>query len=464
MYRNIMKKWALLALTFVFALPLVVGAQILEEGYYNITNKRSGKNLDVRFASTAGGADVIQWSANGDDNQIWLLQYDETDDTYLIIAKHSEKCLDIRYASTSNGANATQWNWNDELNQKWKIYSVGGGYYKLIAQHSGKCLEVDWWAGSSDGGTVQQWSYGGNSQQQWALTKLPIYYPGSGSGGGECSTQYPVLLLHGVALGDSFLGFNYFGRIPNHLRTYGADVEFGEMDAWSDSQDNAAQIKAKINWMLTHYGVSKVNILAHSKGGIDTRAMIMDDPTMASKIASFTTLATPHRGSVLADIGMGILTGSGLLPYVARTLNVIGMMTGDESSDSEAGGRQLTLGEMATFNADMQTALGYNDLNSGINGVYCQSYAGAITGIVCDVVLQATGVAMVIGGESPNDGAVWVDSAKYANWKGVQSGWGGLTHFGIVDRGILIFPGYTPGFSARDLYKDIVADLKNRGY
>ncbi len=57
-----------------------------------------------------------------------------------------------------------------------------------------------------------------------ALSIAMIGMAGNGFAG-DCTTKYPVLLLHGVALGDNTLGFDYFGRVPNYLRSYGAIVE-----------------------------------------------------------------------------------------------------------------------------------------------------------------------------------------------------------------------------------------------
>ncbi len=284
----------------------------------------------------------------------------------------------------------------------------------------------------------------------------------TGSGfAGDCSTNYPILLVHGVALGDDTLGFDYYGRIPGYLRSYGAIVEGGGQDAWSDGADNAVQLKQKIEDVMDAYDVNKVNIIAHSKGAIDTRYMFKKFPSMKNHVASFTSVASPQKGSVLADIILGVMP-DWAEPYIGGMLNVIGLIIqGDESPDSLAAGYQLLRSSMAAFNAS------FGDLNTGIDGVYCQSYAAKIKGVVLDGALQSTGVVMAIGGESPNDGAVWTNSAPYAEFKGVESGawWcGGVTHFGIVDRGILVFPGFTPGFDAREFYRGVVQDLKNRGF
>lgn len=48
------------------------------DGTYRIRNVSSGKVADVNNASTADGADVIQWSWNGGSNQKWHFNFVET--------------------------------------------------------------------------------------------------------------------------------------------------------------------------------------------------------------------------------------------------------------------------------------------------------------------------------------------------------------------------------------------------
>src|SRR6185369_6230360 len=52
----------------------------------------------------------------------------------------------------------------------------------------------------------------------------------------------------------------------------------------------------------------KVNILAHSMGGLDARFAIAR-LGLADRVASLTTVATPHRGTALADLGKGLVGG-----------------------------------------------------------------------------------------------------------------------------------------------------------
>lgn len=457
----------LLSFSFLITVTLPLFSQVLPDGFYKIQAKHSGKYLDISGASTSNGAQIIQWQDNGGWNQVFQIQYDEQDGYYRIVNKSTEKCLDVQGDSTSNNADVIQWDVksSDTANQKFKIEVVESGYYKLTIKHSGKVFDING-ASTGNGAHLHQYTWNGGNNQRFKFIKTTFPVEGTTSSGTACSTKYPVILVHGVALGDSTLGFNYFGRIPNYLRSRGAKVEGGEQDAWSTGAENALQLKNKIAAVRAKYNVTKVNIIAHSKGGIDTRYMFKLYPETISWVASFTCIASPMRGSVLAEIILGAIP-SWAQPFVANIVNVIGMIIqGDDSPDTLAAANQLRRSVMADFNASVNSV---DSLARGRSGIYTQSYAAKIKGVVLDLALQATGVCMSLSqaGESPNDGAVWVESAKYANYKGEQSGawWcGGVTHFGIVDRGILLLPGFTPGFDAREFHVSIVKDLKSRGY
>lgn len=283
---------------------------------------------------------------------------------------------------------------------------------------------------------------------------------GNSSSSFKCNTKYPVLLLHGIFLRDQTLGYDYFGRIPETLRDEGTTVFHGNTQAWYSHESNAKMIRAKILEITEGLGHGKVNIIAHSKGALETRVMLASYPELKNKVASFTSMAGPHRGSVLADLIFGIIP-SWAHEFVTDIVNVFGLIQGDADPDSLSAGLSLTRANMAELNQIL------GDLNSGFSGIYCQSWASKIKGLIPDIALQATSLVMTMAGESPNDGAVAVSSAKYARFRGVISGawWcGGVSHFASVDRGIMLIAGHTPGFDARDFYIDMVKELKDMGY
>lgn len=115
-----------------------------------------------------------------------------------------------------------------------------------------------------------------------------------------CRLKYPILLVHGIALPDDMKLVPYWGAIPDSLRSRGATVFMSNHNAWAEHKVAARILKDRVEQIIAQTGAQKVNIIAHSKGGIESRYMIscLD---MADKVASLTTISTPHRGSKIAD-------------------------------------------------------------------------------------------------------------------------------------------------------------------
>lgn len=137
---------------------------------YKLTTQHSGKNLDVAGGQAQDGANVQQWTDNGNAQQQWKV-IDVGGGYYKLIAQSSGKALEVASAANHDGANVQQWTDNGSSNQMWKIVDVGGGYYKLISKSSGKVLDVEG-GYNHDGANVQQWADNGNAQQNWKFTKV----------------------------------------------------------------------------------------------------------------------------------------------------------------------------------------------------------------------------------------------------------------------------------------------------
>ena len=111
----------------------------------------------------------------------------------------------------------------------------------------------------------------------------------------DYNCKYPVVLVHGMMLKD-FKLYRAFRKIKDVLKDNGVHVYVSNQDGVGSIENNAKQLKEEINEILKKENAEKVNIIAHSKGGIDSRYMIsMLD--MEDKVASLTTLSTPHHGS-----------------------------------------------------------------------------------------------------------------------------------------------------------------------
>ena len=154
-----------------------------------------------------------------------------------------------------------------------------------------------------------------------------------------CATRYPILLVHGVFFRD-FRYLNYWGRIPKELEENGAILYYGNHQSAASVADCGEELAARIRQIVTETGCGKVNIIAHSKGGLDSRYAIAMCGA-GEYTASLTTINTPHRGCEFADY---LLTK---IPQkqqdaVARTYNSVLRRLGDTNPDFISAVRDLT--------------------------------------------------------------------------------------------------------------------------
>src|SRR5207247_3827669 len=87
---------------------------------------------------------------------------------YVLLNRNSGKALDVNGASTADGAQLIQWTRSDANNQQFQFVDAGGGYYKLRSRNSGKVVDV-YGASTADGGSVVQWTDNGGTNQQFSL-------------------------------------------------------------------------------------------------------------------------------------------------------------------------------------------------------------------------------------------------------------------------------------------------------
>lgn len=134
--------------------------------------------------------------------------------------------------------------------------------------------------------------------------------------------MFPIILVHGIArfdillelhrerfnLDDGFLDeIHYFKGIKTYLESHGFDPVFHSNQDFAGSVEvRSEQLKNRVEEILSATGARKAHVIAHSMGGLDARHMIVDK-NMADKVASLTTIGTPHLGTGLADhiIGKG---------------------------------------------------------------------------------------------------------------------------------------------------------------
>ncbi|WP_461078999.1 RICIN domain-containing protein [Spirosoma flavus] len=157
---------------------------------YKITNRISGKSLEVEGASTTDGAPVKQRTFANQVWQKWELRTTGVANTYQLVAIHSGKALTVPNAATNDWAMITQaTSVSSATNQRWLMQSVGDGFSTLKAVHSNKMLDI----GSQDeGGVVIQYSLSGAYAQHWKVETVGCSAGGRvGEEVGNLVTIYP---------------------------------------------------------------------------------------------------------------------------------------------------------------------------------------------------------------------------------------------------------------------------------
>ncbi|WP_199509399.1 RICIN domain-containing protein [Nucisporomicrobium flavum] len=138
--------------------------------YVNLVARHSGKCADVVNASSAAGAEVIQYACGSGANQQWEAR--STGDGYVrLVARHSGMCLDVADAATTDRARVIQYTCGAGANQQWQLQDAGGGYARLVARHSGKCLDVSD-ASTADSTRLIQYACSGGANQQWQQRRV----------------------------------------------------------------------------------------------------------------------------------------------------------------------------------------------------------------------------------------------------------------------------------------------------
>ena len=269
----------------------------------------------------------------------------------------------------------------------------------------------------------------------------------------RCETKYPIVLIHGAGFRDLKWPV-YWGRIPSVLEEHGAKIYYGLQDCWASIETNASAIAVRIDEILEETGAEKVNLIAHSKGGLEAR-MTASSLGYGDRIASITTIATPHHGSKTIDQLFSF--PKGLFRSAAFAVNNWIKIVGDKKPDFLSVCEGFTTSSMIRFNRD----------NPDVPGVYYQSYACIMSHPFSDINLS-TANFVLNRIEGPNDGLVSAESASWGeNVHILRTGvFRGISHLDAIDLRRMPFTRKKDAeiCDICDVYVGIAADLKQRGY
>lgn len=215
---------------------------------------------------------------------------------------------------------------------------------------------------------------------------------------------------------------NLWGRIPDALRSRGATVLFGNQDALGAVRSNADQLESALREALALSGAPQVHVVAHSKGGLDARCLA-HRASAAGRIASITTLATPHGGLRTCDRLLELPAPA--LKVVAATLDGIARLGGDEHADLVG-----VLNDLSASRASV-----FDEAFPDVPGIAYRSY-GVAQQPVRRLPNGVWAHWLIERGDGENDGLVPLRSTEREPWAviGAAEGAPGLNHEDVIDQ------------------------------
>lgn len=263
-----------------------------------------------------------------------------------------------------------------------------------------------------------------------------------------CKTKYPILLVHGIFFRDwQFL--NYWGRVPESLKRNGAQFYYGGQQSAAAVAKSAEELRDRIEEVLAETGAEKVNIIAHSKGGLDSRYAI-SCLGMDKRVATLTTINTPHLGCDMVDMLLEKLP-QGIVRFVENRYNRIFRKLGDHDPDFLAGVKDLSAKRCAVLNEEMPDSPNVS-YRSYMTIMSSARSAGFPLNFSYMLIKKLNGA---------NDGLVWEGSAVHGEHRLLKNKKRrGISHGDVID----LMRENIEDYDVREMFVGIVSRLREEGY
>ena len=234
------------------------------------------------------------------------------------------------------------------------------------------------------------------------------------------TTRFPIVLAHGWTGFANIGPVDYFYGVPDHLGARGYPVSVTEVDKYNTSYARAEQLAAQLDALLPSWRARKVNLIGHSQGGVDARALI-SARGYGDRVSALITVGTPHRGSYAVDVALGYAPGPSQ-EVLFLLFDFLGAVTADEQADVEASLHGLSEAYMTNE---------FNPHNPDDPRVEYISYTGRSCApdeflnpqndcedLVDPIWALTYGILRAAQGD--NDGLVTVESAKWGEFRGLM--------------------------------------------
>jgi len=260
-------------------------------------------------------------------------------------------------------------------------------------------------------------------------------------------TRYPIVLMHGFGvLAGMRRGGHLYGAAA-HLRMHGVLAFAPNVAPYNTVSFRSSMWVQRLTGVLAETGASRVNLIAHSMGGLDGRYLV-SCLGLHERIATLTTISSPHRGTYIAEY---------VLSRPERVREILANLADWVGSQAIAGAEvdfrtalsELTLEHMNTS---------FNERVVDHPDVRYRSFAGAAgkgTEIPINPLLRP-GNSILYGAEGVNDGIVSVASARWGHFEEIVE----ADHAAQVGLSL----GWSSRFSSKEFYLRIVRDLAENGF
>jgi triacylglycerol lipase len=212
-----------------------------------------------------------------------------------------------------------------------------------------------------------------------------------------------LVFASGFLVPQHLLGRDYFRGLEAHLAGRHATL-FPAVPPLASSQERAPLLADAIQ---QRFPVGPVHIIAHSMGGLDGRTLIALNRhglSTPGRIASLTTLSTPHRGSPVADLLAGPRPdGPRRLAYdvISQAIDRLGIPTG-------------ALANLTTESASRVADVSRTHPHIRYRSYFASGRSGPLP--TCLALAATYHYIHAVTGQL-NDGLVALDSARYGDFQ-----------------------------------------------
>ena len=211
---------------------------------------------------------------------------------------------------------------------------------------------------------------------------------------GAAKTTYPVVFAHGMGGFDNILGYDYWGDDYGMYVGDACDVLFetdcnedidakqasfvGKVQPFQTSEVRGLDLANQIEGYMASAGVTRVNLIGHSQGGMDIRkaAKTLYQRKGYTVVAVLVSVSSPHRGSPVAKYVLDLKPG--VTSVIAALAKIYGDVVNRPGNDGYAGAKQLVYNDYSATDGITTGAKAFN-VNNPIDSRYASRYVSLLT-------------------------------------------------------------------------------------